>query len=246
MPRSTLFRPSIASLLLFLPFKPPPPLHPLSTPTIFSSVCSRTTGFIQKLMSRNSAQASSTAPLGSAGTTPRPANALPPRVQTSPIPQLSTLLNIPEVSLPAPAATTVPLEGISHPAANTAENLIDHGLIDRLLAPAKHDYGANDLRAKHPAPSTPQECCDCSGTPSPVCTDPTPNPFGCTCPLHRPQCPTPHRHTNHQPPEESTSGQPSTSAREPPGDSQRTVSQKVHTYLPLTTILIEFKSILHT
>ena len=85
-------------------------------------------------MPRNSAQASTTAPLGSTGTTPRPANTQPPRVQTSPIQQVPTHLPIPEVSLPVPPTTTVPQEGISAPAANTREDLVDHGLINRLLA----------------------------------------------------------------------------------------------------------------
>ena len=85
-------------------------------------------------MPRNSAQATTTAPLGSTGTTPRPANTLPPRVHTSPIQNVSTHLLIPEVSLPVPATTAVPQEGISAPAANTREDLVDHGLIKRLLA----------------------------------------------------------------------------------------------------------------
>ena len=85
-------------------------------------------------MPRNSAQASATAPLGSTGTTPRPANTQPPRVQTSPIRHVSTHLPIPEVPLPASATPTVPQEGISPPAANTREDLVDHGLINRLLA----------------------------------------------------------------------------------------------------------------
>lgn len=85
-------------------------------------------------MPRNSAQASTTAPLGSTGATPRPANTQPPRVQTSPIQQPSTHLPIPEVSLPVPATTSVPQEGISAPAANNREDLVDHGLINRLLA----------------------------------------------------------------------------------------------------------------
>ena len=89
-------------------------------------------------MHRNSAQASSTAPLGSTGTTPRPANTLPPRVQTSPIPHVSTPLPIPEVPLPAPATATVPQERTSRPAANTGEDLVDHGLINRLLALQPH------------------------------------------------------------------------------------------------------------
>ena len=85
-------------------------------------------------MPRNSTQTSLTAPLGSTGMTPRPAHIQPPRVQTSPNPHSPIHLPIPEVSIPVPASTAVPQEGISRPLANTVGDLVDHGLVNRLLA----------------------------------------------------------------------------------------------------------------
>ena len=126
----------IVSFLLFHPLSPLPP-PPTSSTFNYNNFLFRVIYllliFVQ-LMPRNSAQALTTAPLGSTGTTPRPANPLPPRVQTSPSQHVSTHLPIPEVLLPLPATATVPQEEISAPAADTREDLVDHGLINRLLA----------------------------------------------------------------------------------------------------------------
>ena len=85
-------------------------------------------------MPRNSTQAPPSTPLGSSGMTSLPARTQPPRVQTSPNPHSPIHMSIPEVSIPAPASTAVPQEGISRPLANTGEDLVDHGLVNRLLA----------------------------------------------------------------------------------------------------------------
>ena len=196
-------------------------------------------------MPRNSAQASSTAPLGSAGTTPRPANARPPRVQTSPIPQLATLLNIPEVSLPAPAATTVPLEGISHPAANTAENLIDHGLIDRLLALQPNmtmEQMTSVLNILHPQRHRNAATAAVRRAQSAPIRPPTPLvvPVPTTAPSARPLTGTQITNPQRRVPVASHPPQPQSLLEILNGPSQ-----KRSTYLPLATPSIEVKSILH-
>ena len=143
MPSSTLFRSFTCFFLIFHTLKAltPTPLQllPLSTVIISSSVLFTYYRFVfQYLMHRSGAQASSTAPLDSTSTTRRPADTQPPRVQTSPFPHVSTPLPIPEVSLPVPVTATVPQERTSRPAANTGEDLVDHGLINRYLAPQPH------------------------------------------------------------------------------------------------------------
>ena len=176
-------------------------------------------------MPRNSTQTSLTAPLGSTGMTPHPAHIQPPRVQTSPNPHSP----IPEVSIPVPASTAVPQEGISRPLANTGKDLVDHGLVNRLLALQPNmtlDQMTSVLNILHP--NRHRNAAAAALRRAPPCTDPIPYPSGCACPHHRPHCPTPHRHPNQQPPEEITTGQPSTRAREHLGDFERTISHKVH------------------
>ena len=87
-------------------------------------------------MSRDNTRASSMAPLGSSGTTPQLAYSFPPQVQMTPHPQSPARASIPDASVPATAPTNppIPQEEIKPPSANSGEDLVDHELINKLMA----------------------------------------------------------------------------------------------------------------
>ena len=85
-------------------------------------------------MPRNGARVSPATPLGSAGKTSHPAHTLPPRVDTSTHTQSSIPASLPGASISATTSTTAPPDIISGLLAGTREDLVDHGLVNRLLA----------------------------------------------------------------------------------------------------------------
>ena len=70
-----------------------------------------------------------TPPLGSSRTTPQPAPAQPPRVQTSVHRQ-----SAPEASRPATAAAAATQERVNRPLDGASDDLVDHDMVNRLLA----------------------------------------------------------------------------------------------------------------
>ena len=84
-------------------------------------------------MSHDTTRTSSMAPLGSSGTTPQRASSFPPRVQMTPRPQSPARGSIPAAAVPAPDPT-IPQEEIQRPLANSGEDLVDHDLINKLMA----------------------------------------------------------------------------------------------------------------
>ena len=84
-------------------------------------------------MSHETIRSSSIAPLGSSGTTPQSAFSFPPQVQMTPRPQSPARGSIPAAAVPAPDPT-IPQEEIQRPLANSGEDLVDHDLINKLMA----------------------------------------------------------------------------------------------------------------
>ena len=87
-------------------------------------------------MSHDTTRTSSMAPLGSSGTTPQRASSFSPQVQMTPRPQSPARVSVPDAAVPAQAPTIppIPQEEIQHPVANPGEDLIDHELINKLMA----------------------------------------------------------------------------------------------------------------
>ena len=84
-------------------------------------------------MSHDTTRSSSMAPLGSSGTTTQSAFSFPPQVQMTPRPQSPARGSIPAAAVPAPDPP-IPQEEIQRPLANSGEDLVDHDLINKLMA----------------------------------------------------------------------------------------------------------------
>ena len=87
-------------------------------------------------MSHDTTRTSSMAPLGSSGTTPQQASSFPPQVQMTPRPQSPARVPVPDAAVPAQAPTIppIPQDEIQRPVVNPGEDLVDHELINKLMA----------------------------------------------------------------------------------------------------------------
>ena len=75
-------------------------------------------------------------PLGSSSTTPQQASSVPPQVQMTPRPQSPARVPVPDTAVPAQAPTIppIPQDEIQRPVVNPGEDLVDHELINKLMA----------------------------------------------------------------------------------------------------------------
>ena len=87
-------------------------------------------------MSHETTQSSSMAPLGSSGTTPPRSSSFPPQVQMTPRPRSPARGSILAAARPPPDPTIppVPQEEIQRPLANPGGDLVDHDLINKVMA----------------------------------------------------------------------------------------------------------------
>ena len=87
-------------------------------------------------MSHETTRSSSMAPLGSSGTTSQRASSFPPQVQMTPRPRSPARGSILAAARPPldPTIPPVPQEEIQRPLANSGGDLVDHDLINKVMA----------------------------------------------------------------------------------------------------------------